>query len=182
MKPIFDWRYVLKTNTQFDYDWSYRNSYIEDGVIDSRLEEQPFCETEILLDTSGSIEETMLRNFIMECKNILQVSRLKIGCFDTKFYGFNEIRTIDDLKNMDFIGRGGTDFNCAVNAFSFRVDNRIIFTDGYADMPNKPMDIVWMVYGDNKINPKGGQVYYVTDDQLKKLRCVEREKVLKKYR
>ena len=182
LKPIFDWRYVLKTNTQFDYDWSYRNSYIEDGVIDSRLEEQPFCETEILLDTSGSIEETMLRNFIMECKNILQVSRLKIGCFDTKFYGFNEIRTIDDLKNMDFIGRGGTDFNCAVNAFSFRVDNRIIFTDGYADMPNKPMDIVWMVYGDKKINPKGGQVYYVTQEQLERLCCIEREKVLKKYR
>lgn len=182
LKPIFDWRYVLKTNTQFDYDWSYRNSYIEDGVIDSRLEEQPFCETEILLDTSGSIDETMLRNFIMECKNILQVSRLKIGCFDTKFYGFNEIRTIDDLKNMDFIGRGGTDFNCAVNAFSFRVDNRIIFTDGYADMPNKPMDIVWMVYGDKKINPKGGQVYYVTQEQLERLCCVEREKVLKKYR
>lgn len=181
-KPIIDWRYVLKTNAQFDYDWSYRNSYIEDGVLNATLEEQPFCETEVLIDTSGSIDEVMLRNFLMECRNILKVSRLKIGCFDTKFYGFNEIRCIEDLKNLKIIGNGGTDFNCAVNAFSFRVDNRIIFTDGYADMPKKAVDAIWMVFGGKQINPRGGQVYYVTDDQLKKLRCVEREKVLKKYR
>lgn len=48
-------------------------------------------------------------------------------------------------------------------------------------MPDKPMDIVWMVYGNRKINPKGGQVYYVTDEQLERLCCVdEKKKVLKK--
>ena len=180
-KPIIDWRYVLKTNTQFDYDWSYRNSYIEDGVLNSTLEEQPFCETEVLIDTSGSIDEVMLRNFLMECRNILKVSRLKIGCFDTKFYGFNEIRCIEDLKNLKIIGNGGTDFDCAVNAFSFRVDNRIIFTDGYADMPKKAVDAIWMVFGGKQINPNGGQVYYVSDEQLKRLCCVdENGKILKK--
>lgn len=180
-KPIIDWRYVLKTNAQFDYDWSYRNSYIEDGVLNATLEEQPFCETEVLIDTSGSIDEVMLRNFLMECRNILKVSRLKIGCFDTKFYGFNEIRCIEDLKNLKIIGNGGTNFDCAVNAFSFRVDNRIIFTDGYADMPKKAVDAIWMVFGGKQINPKGGQVYYVTQEQLERLCCVDESvKTLKK--
>lgn len=37
---------------------------------------------------------------------------------------------------MKFIGGGGTNFDVTVNAFSRRCENKIIFTDGYASMPN----------------------------------------------
>ena len=56
-------------------------------------------ETEIVLDTSGSINEILLKNFLRECKNILQHTKLKVGCFDTEFYGFHEIRTEEDIEN-----------------------------------------------------------------------------------
>lgn len=103
------------------------------------MEEQQSPETEIVLDTSGSINEVLLKNFLRECKNILQHSRLKVGCFDTKFYGFHEIRTEEDIENMKFIGDGGTDFDVAVNAFSRRVENKIIFTDGEAQCLKCPL-------------------------------------------
>ena len=61
-------------------------------------------ETEIVLDTSWSIDDNLLRNFLRECKNILKFSRLKAGCFDTLFYGFQEIRTEEDIDNMVFLG------------------------------------------------------------------------------
>ena len=42
---------------------------------------------------SSSVDDNLLRNFLRECKNILKFSRLRAGCFDTLFYGFQEIRT-----------------------------------------------------------------------------------------
>lgn len=168
-KPLIDWRYVLRETTKYDVDWSYRNATLENGVVTANLEEIPRPETEIVLDTSGSIDEVLLRNFLRECKNILQHSRLKVGCFDTKFYGFHDIRTEKDIENMQFEGGGGTDFDVAVSAFSRRVENKIIFTDGEASMPSTPIDAIWVVFGDRAINPAGGKVIHIDERQLERL-------------
>ena len=65
---------------------------------------------------------------------------------------------------------GGTDFNAAVEAFSRKASNKIIFTDGEAYMPRKTVNnIIWVVFGDKKINPKGGKVINITGEQLRKL-------------
>ena len=168
-KPLIDWRYVLKEATKYDVDWSYRNAILEDGVVTANLEAQSIPETEIVLDTSGSIDEVLLRNFLRECKNILQHSRLKVGCFDTKFYGFHEIRTEKDIENMQFEGGGCTDFEVAVGAFTRRVENKIIFTDGKASMPSTPIDAIWVVFGSRAINPAGGKVIHIDERQLERL-------------
>lgn len=168
-KPLIDWRYVLREAIKYDVDWSYKNATLEDGVVSANLEEQPMPETEIVLDTSGSINEVLLKNFLRECKNILQHTKLKVGCFDTEFYGFHEIRTEEDIEKMQFEGGGGTDFDVAVGAFSRRVENKIIFTDGKASMPDMPLDAIWIVFGDERINPKGGKVIHIDDKQLERL-------------
>lgn len=167
-KPLIDWRYILRDTTNFDVDYSYRNATIEDGVITSHLEEIPTPEVEIVLDTSGSINEDLLKSFLKECKNILTCSRLKIGCFDTKFYGFKEINQVEDIDNMKFVGGGGTDFNVAVHAFTRRVENKIIFTDGEAETPKMSLDVIWIVFGNKEINPKGGKVFYIDEEMLTK--------------
>ncbi len=168
-KPIIDWRRLLKEAIKHDVDWSYRNTEIENGIVTAKLEEIPQPETEIVLDTSGSIDEELLKNFLRECKNILQVSKMKVGCFDTKFYGFHEIKKISDIDKLEFYGGGGTDFDVAINAFTKRVENKIIFTDGYAKMPKKTLNVIWVVLGKNKINPKGGKVIYIDREQLYEL-------------
>lgn len=168
-KPLIDWRYVLREAIRYDADWSYKNATIEHGVLSANLEEQPMPETEIVLDTSGSINDVLLKNFLRECKNILRHTKLKVGCFDTKFYGFHEIRTEEDIENMRFEGGGGTNFNVAVGSFSRRVENKIIFTDGGASMPDMPLDAIWIVFGGKKINPKGGKVIHIDNEQLERL-------------
>ena len=168
-KPVIDWRYVLRDTANYDVDWSFTRAEIEDGLVRPMLDDRPLPEAEIVLDTSGSVSESLLRNFLRECKNILKVSRLKVGCFDTIFYGFQEIRTESDIDSMVFEGGGGTDFEAAVSAFSLRADNKIIFTDGCAAMPKEPVDAVWIVYGDAQIEPEKGRVIYITKEQLEKL-------------
>lgn len=167
---IFDWRRILRQNGSFDVDWSYKNAVIEDGIVRPTLEAVPVAVTEILLDTSGSIDEPLLKRFLQECRNILPHSKVKIGCFDTQFYGFHDINTLADLESMVFEGRHGTSFTAAVNAFSGRADNRIIFTDGDAPMPAQRMDIIWIVFGGKRISPNGGRVFYVDDDLYSRLK------------
>lgn len=168
-KPLIDWRRLLREATKFDVDWSYQDATIEDGVLTPHLISIPYPETEIVLDTSGSIDEELLRNFLRECKNILNNSKVKVGCFDTKFYGFHDIRSKNDIDTVPLVGGGGTSFDVAVNAFSKRVENKIIFTDGEADMPKESDRIIWIVFGDKKINPLGGKVIYISDEDLRKL-------------
>ena len=167
-KQIFDWRRILReSGNNSEVDWSYTNAVIEDGLVRPVLETISVSTTEILLDTSGSVSDALLLRFLQECKNILAISKIKVGCFDTNFYGFYAIKRPEDFEKMPFEGRHGTNFTTAVSAFSKRADNRIIFTDGDAPMPSFFNDVIWIVYGPKRIKPIGGRVFYV-DDRFKK--------------
>ena len=168
-KPLINWKVFLRDSVRRDYDWSFKNATVEYGVVTPHFEAFSMPETEILLDTSGSIDETLLRNFLRECKNILHASKIKVGCFDTKFYGFHDIRKESDIETVPLEGGGGTDFDIAVNAFSNRVENKIVFTDGEAYMPKKYINAIWLVFGERKINPPGGKVIYIPLEDLRKM-------------
>lgn len=168
--PLIDWRRLLKQAIKFDEEWTRKNARMRDGFFRHRLEQIPIPETEIVLDTSGSVSEILLKNFLRECKNILENSRVKVGCFNTEFHGFTEIKHIEDIDNMRFPIGGGTNFNVAVKAFSRRACNKIIFTDGKAPMPKETVrNVIWIVFGNEKIKPKGGRVISITGEQLQKL-------------
>lgn len=93
-KPLIDWRLLLRDTINYGVDWSYTNAILEDGIIRPILEEIPMPETEIVLDTSWSVDEDLLQNFLRECKNILQLSKLKVGCFDTVFMRSERKKTL----------------------------------------------------------------------------------------
>ena len=168
-KPLIDWRTLLRKSINIKLNWDTRTPEVEYGVLVPKLRRKAYPRTEILLDTSSSIDAEMLKNFLRECKYILQNTEMWVGCFDTEFYGFQKVDSEKDIDNMTFYGRGGTDFEVAVNAFTKRADNKIIFTDGYADMPKEKINAIWVVFGEAKINPLGGQVIYVNPAQLKQL-------------
>ena len=168
--PLIDWRKLLRQAVKYDEGWTRKNARMRNGYFRHKVEEIPIPETEILLDTSGSVSETLLRNFLRECKNILANSKVKVGCFNTEFHGFTELRRVKDIDNMSFPIGGGTDFNAAVEAFSRRVPNKIIFTDGEAPMPEKAVrNVIWVVFGNKQINPRGGKVININGEQLRKL-------------
>lgn len=168
--PLIDWRRLLRQAIKFDEEWTRKNARMRDGFFRHRLEQIPIPETEIVLDTSGSVSEILLKNFLRECKNILETSRVKVGCFNTEFHGFTEIKHIEDIDNMRFPIGGGTNFGAAVKAFSRRACNKIIFTDGQAPMPKETVrNVIWIVFGNEKIKPKGGRVISITGEQLQKL-------------
>ncbi|MFA6860126.1 MAG: VWA-like domain-containing protein [Clostridia bacterium] len=175
-KPLIDWRLYLKEAIRLNADWSFKNAEFEDNVLNAKIEKYPVPETEIMLDVSGSVSETLLKNFLRECKNILQTSIIKVGQFNSQFIDFQEVRQAKDIDNLKFNIGGGTDFNIPVDSFSKRAANKIIFTDGDASMPEKSCNAIWVVYGSRKIYPKGGKVINIDESFLRKLKYVEKER------
>ena len=152
---------LLEPSLQMEYDW-FPADRIRDGMLREQFRPYPVPHAEILLDTSASIDADLLRAFVKGVKGILREDAvIKVGCFDTEFYGFQEIHSEKDIAELEIRGSGGTNFETAVKAFSGDAETKIVFTDGYADMPSTRCDAIWLVYSDTPADPPGGHVIYV---------------------
>lgn len=158
---------ALEPSMQIDFDW-FPGSTIRDGMLRYDFKPYPVAHAEILLDTSASVDAQLLRYFVRAVKALmLEDAVVRVGCFDTRFYGFQDVTCEDDIENLELHGAGGTDFTVAVNAFTGDAENQIIFTDGYAEMPEEHCNAVWVVYGTMPIHPNGGRVIYVKPSEEK---------------
>lgn len=149
-KALLDWVDLLK-NSIITPDESTTSFYeVEmDGII--RKEEKPtesYNESEIIVDSSGSMKMPKIKAILRECKNILFASHIKVGFFDTEFYGWHEIKNEADIDNLQIVGRGSNDFVKMAESFSDNVDNKIIITDGEWVYPDKCPDVLWIIFND----------------------------------
>lgn len=174
-KAVLDWKKLLKKTIEDENDrWSYRRSGADNDYMArvEELEEENRSETEVMLDVSGSVDEEMLKEFLRQLKPILKNSKLKVGCFDHRVYGFSEIKNNRDIDSFNIPGGGGTNIDLAVRAFSKKKDvNKIVFTDGYSnDMPKsdlKGTNVIWLIYDNDDFRPVCGKVIYVSKKQIR---------------
>ncbi len=159
LEPEVDWRhalwkYVGKTPADFDdldRRFLYRGLYLE-GLLTEALE------VSVCIDTSGSISEPLLDQFLGELKGILRsYPHVKCDLFfaDAEVDGPYEIHSIEELPPLT--GFGGTSFVPFFNHLEKNDNNllgthkvSIYFTDGYGDFPSKkPKDpTMWLVSKD----------------------------------
>ncbi len=166
-------RELLEPTMNLDYDW-FPGDTIRHGVLGYRFRPYPVARAEILLDTSASVAEDLLRAFVRGVKALLQEDAVvRVGCFDTQFYGFQDVNSEADIDRLELRGSGGTDFSTAIDAFTGDAENQIIFTDGYAEMPQRRCDAVWVVYGSSPIHPPGGRVLYAKPKEEKEKHEIE---------
>ncbi|MBQ8630222.1 MAG: hypothetical protein IJ479_00710, partial [Alphaproteobacteria bacterium] len=173
-KAVTDWKKLLKKTIEKEEDrWSYRRSGADNDYMArvEELEEENLSETEVMLDVSGSVDEGMLKEFLRQLKPILKTSKLKVGCFDHRIFGFKEIKNNHDIDNFRVPGGGGTNIDQAVRAFSKKKDvNKIVFTDGYSDdMPRQDLkntNVIWLIYDNRNFTPVCGRVIYIDRAKL----------------
>ncbi len=168
-KEVINWRLLLnrlkRKVISGDYDF-FNGEFDEEGIYRYPYVVKRTCPVEILIDTSGSVDDNLVKTFLSQVKNILGQVPIDIGCFDTKFYGFHRIEKEKDIDKFEIEGRGGTDFDIAVSSFTPKSKLRIIFTDGLASMPQTEADVYWFVYSGVEINPPGGHVIRVNEEEL----------------
>ena len=159
LEPEVDWRhalwkYVGKTPVDFDdldRRFLYKGLYLE-GLLTEALE------VSVCIDTSGSVSQKLLDQFLGELKGILNAYphvRCDLFFADTEIDGPHEIQSIEEMPPVS--GFGGTSF---VPFFEYLEKNNnnlmgankvsIYFTDGYGDFPKKdPKDpTMWLVSKD----------------------------------
>ncbi len=189
-KETIDWKLLLRREVEkTETIWSQRRS-IEENNYAYRIEENDIedeAETEIMIDISGSVDLDLVKAFLRQIKPILKQSKLKVGCFNEKFWGFVDIKSVRDIDNFTIPreARGHSawteDWDLAVRSFTRKREiNKIVFTDGYpcpGTMPKKDLkreNVIWLVYGNKNFKPCCGKVINITEKQLEQLHQIDK--------
>jgi len=179
-EPQMDWREVLnmqiKSMVKSDFTWQRcarkTQAY---GIYLPAMKEEEKIKVHVAIDSSGSMTDSMLRDFMGEVKGImLQFAdfELTMWCSDTKVYNEQTYTpdNIDDIDEYEIMGRGGNDFNCNWDYMKEKgiVPEKFIhFTDGY-DCGlgfGDPLycDTVYVIHSNpqrNIVSPFGMTTYY----------------------
>ena len=180
-----DWKLLVRREIDnSETIWSQRRSIAENNYA-YRLEENDIedeAETEVMIDVSGSVNLELVKAFLRELKPLVNESKLKVGCFNEKFWGMVDIATERDIDKFTIPreARGQyawtEDWDLAVRSFSRKSEvNKFVFTDGYpcpGTMPKEDLkneNVIWLVYGNKNFRPCCGKVINISEKQLKKM-------------
>lgn len=189
-KEEIDWKLLLRREVEkTETIWSQRRSIAENNYA-YRLEENDIedeAETEVMIDVSGSVDLELVKSFLRQLKPLLEQSKLRVGCFNERFWGLVDIKNVRDIDNFN-IPRGARgdsawteDWDLAVRSFTKKREiNKIVFTDGYpcpGTMPKEDLkreNIIWLVYGNKDFKPCCGKVINITEKQLEQLHQIDK--------
>lgn len=179
LDPKMDWREMIQIHVQScvrnDYTWMKPNKRtFGQGITMPSMEMDDGIEIAVAIDTSGSVSEEMLREFLSEIKGIMEQfsgHTIHIACFDTEVYNPRTFTEHDDLMDYELAGFGGTDFMAwwkfALNEpWIGDISKILFFTDGYPCGEwgeDNVCDTLWIIHGGTNEGPFGQTVFY--DDQ-----------------
>ena len=182
-EPQMNWRELLRmqleSTIKSDYTWmrASRKGWHMDAVMPG-MKLDPMIDIAVALDASGSISETMLKDFLGEIQGIMEsfpAYRIHVVTFDTEAYNpvQYDSENLDDICDYEIKGGGGTDFECI---FNYLKENEIepkrlvVFTDGYpfgSWGDENYADTVWILHGTTTIEPPWGQHAYYDEEKSK---------------
>jgi predicted metal-dependent peptidase len=178
--PKMNWRELLRmqleSTIKSDYTWmrSSRRGWHIDAVMPGMQLDQ-MIDIAVSIDTSGSIDAKMLKDFLSEVQGIMDsfpAYRIHIVSFDTNTYNPQQF----DSENLDSIcdyepkGGGGTDFDCVFEYFKqeeIQPKRHIMFTDGYpcgSWGDEQYCDTVFIIHGNTTVVPPFGQHAYYEEE------------------
>jgi predicted metal-dependent peptidase len=176
-EPQMNWRELLRMNLEStikaDYTWmrASRKGWHMDAVMPGQKPDE-MIDIAVMLDASGSISETMLKDFLSEIQGIMDSFpsyKIHVVTFDTDCYNPAQYDSdnLDSMIDYEVSGGGGTDFDCI---FTYLKEQEItprrliVFTDGYpfgSWGDAEYCDTTWILHGTTTIVPPWGtHAYY----------------------
>jgi len=171
-EPVISWQELLQQQIQSiikdDFTWMRpsRRGWHMDAIMPGMKpgETIDIC---IAIDTSGSISERDIKDFMSEIQGIMDSYneyKIKVWCFDTEVYNEQSFTSenLDDISSYEPAGGGGTDFMANweyMKEHNIEPKKFIMFTDG---MPfgewgeENYCDTVWIIKGNPGCEPPWG--------------------------
>jgi predicted metal-dependent peptidase len=180
-EPKMNWRELLRmqleSTIKSDYTWmrTSRKGWHMDAIMPG-MQLEPMIDIAVAIDTSGSIGEAMLKDFLSEIQGIMDsfpAYRIHVFCFDTDVHN-PAVYTSDNLDSISEYepgGGGGTDFDAIYNylkAEEIEPKRLVVFTDGYpfgSWGDENYTDTVWILHGTTSIVPPWGQFAYYEENK-----------------
>jgi predicted metal-dependent peptidase len=178
-EPKMNWRELLRmqleSTIKSDYTWmrASRKGWHMDAVMPGRNVD-PMIDIAVALDASGSISETMLKDFLSEIQGIMDsfpAYKIHVITFDTEAYNPAQYDSdnLDSICDYEVKGGGGTDFDCVYNYLKeneIEPKRLVMFTDGYpfgSWGDENYTETVFVIHGTTSIVPPFGQYAYYDD-------------------
>ena len=178
--PKMNWRELLRmqleSTMKSDYTWmrNSRRGWHMDAIMPG-MKLDPMIDIAVSIDASGSMRERMLKDFLGEVAGIMEqfpAYRIHVLSFDTEVYNPKQFdsENLDDIKNYEISGGGGTDFDCVFQYFKdneIEPKRHIMFTDGYpcgSWGDENYCDTVFIMHGTTSIVPPFGQYAYYEEE------------------
>lgn len=169
LKPHIPWKEVLADYMErvcreyvwgpFDRRFTHSSTYIPSTGRDG------LNEIVVALDTSGSVSQKELSQFLAEVKAIADIGAnvLHIVFCDASVGSWHTVELGEDLPQIKITGGGGTDFRPVFEAVEKNGINPsvlIYYTDGYGSFPEKQPDypVLWVVTKNHKDPPWGAVI------------------------
>lgn len=179
-EPKMNWRELLRmqleSTIKSDYTWmrASRKGWHMDAVMPG-MQLEPMIDIAVAIDTSGSIGEAMLKDFLGEIQGIMDsfpAYRIHVFCFDTEVHNPAQYNSenLDVITEYEPAGGGGTDFTAIydyLKAEEIEPKRLVVFTDGYpfgSWGDENYTDTVWILHGTTTIVPPWGQHAYYEEE------------------
>lgn len=173
-KPVVNWRELLEQQIQStvkdDFSWSRpnRRSWHMDAIMPG-MKPGTQIDVCVAIDTSGSITEKDLKDFLSEVKGIMDAYdeyKIRVITWDTAVYNPQTFTSenMDDITTYVPGGGGGTDPHCVwewLKENDIEPKKLIMFTD-YCFFGWRPdevqdyCDTVWVIKGNQQAEPEFG--------------------------
>lgn len=170
LNPILPWDKLLrKFFNQFaktDYTWKRPNRRFMPEHILPTLYGITLGEIAVAVDTSGSVSDSDFHRFISEVNGImkkLKPSQITLLQFDTRIHKKDVLKSVSDLQQVTFHGRGGTNVS---EVIQWARDNKpvalLVFSDGEFRhvMPAPKCPVLWVIHNNKKFTAPYGKVIH----------------------
>ena len=180
-EPQMNWRELLRMNLEStiksDYTWmrASRKGWHMDAVMPGQKNDE-MIDIAIAIDTSGSIGEKMLKDFLSEIQGIMDsfpAYKIHVVSFDTEVYNPAQYdsENLDSICDYEPAGGGGTDFSVVWDYLKneeIQPRRLIMFTDGYpfgSWGDEEYCDTTFILHGTTSIVPPFGTYAYYEEEK-----------------
>jgi len=181
-EPQMNWRELLRmgleSTIKSDYTWmrASRRGWHMDAVMPGRKNDE-MIDIAIAIDTSGSIGDKMLKDFLSEVQGIMDSFpqyKIHIVSFDTDIHNPAQYNSdnLDSICEYEPGGGGGTDFESIYRYLKdedIQPRRLVVFTDGYpfgSWGDENYCDVTWILHGTTTIVPPWGQYAYYEQEKV----------------
>lgn len=170
LSPKLPWQTILRRflneRIKEDYSWQRPNRRFFPDMYLPSPHSEGLQHLAFAVDTSGSVSDSDFQRFISEIAGVLRQfkpKQLTLIQFDTRIKSIDEIHSVDELMQVKFTGRGGTQITEVLDWTEEQQPQALlVFTDGEFRQEERRLKspLVWLIHDNPRFQGRMGKTIH----------------------